>query len=263
MWPTLGGRQRFTAVGLMSGTSMDGVDAALVAMDADPLQPAVQLLDFVASAYPEELRESLTDFATGAQITAEDVALLETSVAVSFAAAFFDVCRRAGADPRTVDFIGSHGQTVAHVPPGAGAAIAGSLQLGPPAMIAALTGITTVGDFRGGDVALGGQGAPLAPYCDYMLRRGQEGGRVILNLGGIANLTYLPSAGNLDDVVAFDAGPGNMVTDALFRALFPGHGEFDLDGARARAGAVSGETPPPDAATSVLRGPAAEIGGAS
>jgi anhydro-N-acetylmuramic acid kinase len=151
------------------------------------------------------------------------------------------VCREADADPRSVDFIGSHGQTVAHVPPGAGAAIAGSLQLGPPAMIAALTGITTVGDFRSGDVALGGQGAPLAPYCDYMLRRGQNGGRVILNLGGIANLTFLPADGNLDDVVALDAGPGNMVTDTLFRALFPGRGNYDEDGVRASAGTVSGE----------------------
>jgi anhydro-N-acetylmuramic acid kinase len=240
MWPTLGGRQRFTAVGLMSGTSMDGVDAALVAMDADPVRPTVELVDFVSTPYPEELRESLSDFASGAQLTAEDVAVLETSVAVSFASAFFDVCRRANADPRSVDFIGSHGQTVAHVPPGAGSSIAGSLQLGPPSMIAALTGITTVGDFRGGDVALGGQGAPLAPYCDFMLRRGDEG-RVILNLGGIANLTYLPASGNLDDVVAFDAGPGNMVSDALFRALFPGRGEFDEDGVRASAGTPSRE----------------------
>jgi anhydro-N-acetylmuramic acid kinase len=241
MWPTLAGRQRFTAVGLMSGTSMDGVDAALVALDADPLRPSVELLDFVSVPYPEELRDSLCEFATGAQIGAEDVALLETSVAVAFASAFFEVCRAHGADPRAVDFIGSHGQTVAHVPPGAGAAIAGTLQLGPPAMIAALTGITTVGDFRRGDVALGGQGAPLAPYCDYMLRRADADGRVILNLGGIANLTYLPGGASLDDVVAFDAGPGNMVTDTLFRALFPGHGAFDEDGARARVGTVSDE----------------------
>lgn len=260
MWPTLGGRQRFTAVGLMSGTSMDGVDAALVAMDADPLRPSVELTAFVSAPYPEELRDSLADFAAGAQISAEEVALLETSVAVAFASAFFDVCRRAGADPRAVDFIGSHGQTVAHVPPGAGSAIAGSLQLGPPAMIAALTGVTTVGDFRSGDVALGGQGAPLAPYCDYMLRRGERGGRVILNLGGIANLTWLPAGADLDNVIAFDAGPGNMVTDALFRALFPGHGDYDEDGVRSASGTVSDEvcgrmlrhpffqTPPPKSA---------------
>jgi anhydro-N-acetylmuramic acid kinase len=225
----------------MSGTSMDGVDAALVAMDADPLRPSVELIEFVSVPYPEELRESLTDFATGAQLTAEDVAVLQTSVAVAFAAGFFDVCRHGNADTHAIDFIGSHGQTVAHVPPGAGSAIAGSLQLGPPAMVAALTGITTVGDFRSGDVALGGQGAPLAPYCDYMLRRPEAGARVILNLGGIANLTFLPATGEPDDVIAFDAGPGNMVTDALFRALFPGAGDFDEDGVRASAGTVSDE----------------------
>ncbi len=241
MWPSLVEKQRFTAVGLMSGTSMDGVDAALVAMDADPVRPSVELLGFTTSPYPEELRESLSDFASGGQATADDVAILQTSVAVAFAAAFFDVCRSAGADARAVDFIGSHGQTVAHVPPGSGSAIAGTLQLGPPSMVAALTGITTVGDFRGGDVAIGGQGAPLAPYCDFMLRRSEQSGRVILNLGGIANLTWLPRGGDANSVVAFDAGPGNMVTDALFRALFPGQGDFDEDGVRAATGTASEE----------------------
>lgn len=220
---------------------MDGVDAALVAMDADPLRPGIELIAFVSMPYPGELRDSLTDLANGAQVTAEDIAILQTSVAVAFAAAFFDVCRSAGSDPRAVDFIGSHGQTVAHVPPGGGGSIAGSLQLGPPAMVAALTGITCVGDFRSGDIALGGQGAPLAPYCDYMLRRPEAGGRVILNLGGIANLTYVTATGGMDEIVAFDAGPGNMIIDALFRALFPGQGDFDEDGVRAAVGRVSDE----------------------
>jgi anhydro-N-acetylmuramic acid kinase len=168
------------------------------------------------------------------------VATLNTGVAVAFAGAFFDVSRRAGAAPETVDFIGSHGQTVAHVPPGGGAEVAGTLQLGPPSMVAALTGVTTVGDFRSADVAIGGQGAPLAPYCDFMLRRGDTS-RVILNIGGISNLTYLPRGGGRDDVIAFDAGPGNMVSDALFRALFPGSGGFDEDGLRASAGTASSE----------------------
>jgi anhydro-N-acetylmuramic acid kinase len=141
-----------------------------------------------------------------------------------------------------VDFVGSHGQTVAHVPPGSGSPVAGTLQLGPPAMIAALTGVTTVGDFRRGDVAIGGQGAPLAPYCDYMLRRGETTSRVVLNVGGISNLTYLPRGGSRADVIAFDAGPGNMVSDVLFRALFAGRGDFDEDGVRARAGHASMET---------------------
>ncbi len=215
---------------------MDGVDAALVTMSASPETPRVELKQFVSSPYPEALREALADLAAGANVTAEDVARLATGVAVAFAGVFFDVCRRAGVDARTIDFIGSHGQTVAHIPPGSGSPVAGTLQLGPPGMIAALTGITTVGDFRSADLAIGGQGAPLAPYGDYMLRRSSEKSRVILNIGGISNITYLPAGASRDDVIAFDAGPGNMVIDVLHRALFPGQGDFDEGGMRAAAG---------------------------
>ena len=239
VWPSLVGKKRFVCVGLMSGTSMDGVDAALVSMDASPDTPRAELLQFVSVTYPEGLRESLADLASGASMTAEDVAMLSTSVAVAFAGAFFDVCRSAKVDARSIDFVGSHGQTVAHVPPGSGSPVAGTLQIGPPGMIAALTGVTTVGDFRGGDVAIGGQGAPLAPYCDFMLRRSDSENRVILNIGGISNLTYLPARGAREDVVAFDAGPGNMVADVLYRVLFPGEGDFDEDGVRASAGNAS------------------------
>jgi anhydro-N-acetylmuramic acid kinase len=240
-WPSLAGKDRFICVGLMSGTSMDGVDAALVTMDSSE-HPKLELVAFTSSPYPEELRAALSDLAAGASVTAEDVATLSTSVAVAFAGGFFDVCRSAAADARSIDFIGSHGQTVAHVPPGSGASIAGTLQIGPPAMIAALTGVTTVGDFRSADVAIGGQGAPLAPYCDYMLRRSASKSRVILNIGGISNLTYLPAHGTREDVIAFDAGPGNMAVDALFRALFPRDGDFDEGGVRALAGTASRNT---------------------
>lgn len=241
VWPSLHGRDPLLAVGLMSGTSMDGVDAALVRMSADPLHPRPELASFVSMPYPDELRESLADLAGGAQVTAEEIAMLHSSVAIAFAGAYFAVCRQAKADVHAVDFIGSHGQTVAHVPPGSGAAVAGTLQLGPPGMIAALTGITTVGDFRPADVAIGGQGAPLAPYCDYVLRRSDAANRVILNIGGISNLTYLPRDGRRDAVIAFDAGPGNMVSDALFQVLFHGEGNYDEDGVRASAGTPSGE----------------------
>ena len=241
VWPSRAGKSNALAVGLMSGTSMDGVDAAIVHMNLDPLHPRVELRGFVSNPYPQELRDALADLASGAQMTAEDVAMMHSSVAVAFANAYFAACRSAKVDTHAVDFIGSHGQTVAHVPPGSGAPVAGTLQLGPPAMIAALTGVTTVGDFRSGDVAIGGQGAPLVPYCDYMLRRGENTGRVILNIGGIANLTYLPRSGAVDDVIAFDAGPGNMVSDALYRVLFPGDGDYDEDGVRALAGTPSEE----------------------
>jgi anhydro-N-acetylmuramic acid kinase len=239
-WSSLSEKRRFTAVGLMSGTSMDGVDAALVSMDAEATRPAIELIEFVSRPYPDELRETLADLAGGAQVTAEEVAALQTGVAVAFAGAFFDVLRLARARAESVDFIGSHGQTVAHLPPGSGVEVAGTLQLGPPSMVAALTGVTTVGDFRSADVAIGGQGAPLAPYCDFMLRGG-DAGRVILNIGGISNLTFLPRGGGRDDVIAFDAGPGNMISDVLFRALFPGSGDYDEDGLRAGAGTVSVE----------------------
>ncbi len=239
VWPALAGKQRFTAVGMMSGTSMDGVDAALVTMSANPESPRVELTQFVSTPYPEALREALADLAGGANVTAEDVARLVTGVAVAFAGGFFDVCRQSGVDARSIDFIGAHGQTVAHVPPGSGSPVTGTLQLGPPSMIAALTGVTTVGDFRSGDLAIGGQAAPLAPYADFMLRRSAEKSRIILNIGGISNITYLRAGAGREDVIAFDAGPGNMVIDVLYRALFPGQGDFDEDGVRAAAGTAN------------------------
>jgi anhydro-N-acetylmuramic acid kinase len=234
-------KTRFTAVGLMSGTSMDGVDAALISIDASPDAPSVELIQFATLDYPEELREALEDLAVGHETTAEEVATLNTGVGVTFAGGFFEVCRRAGIEPSEVDFIGSHGQTVAHVPPemNSGCPIAGTLQLGAPSIIAALTEILTVGDFRSADVAVGGQGAPLSPYVDFLLRRSDDANRIILNIGGIANLTYLPKACGAQDVVAFDTGPGNMVIDSLFRSLYPGEGRFDANGSRALEGEPS------------------------
>jgi anhydro-N-acetylmuramic acid kinase len=222
----------------MSGTSMDGVDAALVSVDAHPDSPRVDLIAFSTLDYPEELREALEDLSIGHETTTEEVATVNTGVGVTFAGSFFEVCRRAGVDPSTVDFVGSHGQTVAHVPPetNSGSPIAGTLQMGSPSIIAALTGVTTIGDFRSADLAVGGQGAPLAPYVDYLLRRSEDSNRVILNVGGIANLTYLPRGCGPDDVVAFDTGPGNMVIDALFQVLYPGEGRYDKDGERGLQG---------------------------
>lgn len=241
---TLVTKDRFTAVGLMSGTSMDGVDAALVSMDADAENPSVELVEFSSLSYPDELRAALADAAFGHSLTAEEISTLHTGVAVTFAGSFFEVCRRAGLSPSAVDFIGSHGQTVAHAPPSsvaADSALAGTLQLGPPGMIAALTEVTTVGDFRVGDIALGGQGAPLAPCADFLLRRSPRASRVILNMGGIANVTYLPRGCSRADVIAFDTGPGNMVLDELYRVLFAGSGPYDEGGVSALRGAASAD----------------------
>jgi anhydro-N-acetylmuramic acid kinase len=218
-------KESLLAVGLMSGTSMDGIDAALVRLTGEE----VELVAFDTSPYPDELRLSLRELAFGEQCSAEDVATLHTGVAVAFANAFHVVCRSGGIEASEVDFVGSHGQTVAHVPPVAdsGSVVAGTLQLGPPGMIAALTGTLTVGDFRGADIALGGQGAPLAPFADFLLRRSKTRSRVILNIGGIANLTYLPKSCSVGEVIAFDTGPGNMVLDELYRVLYPNATGYD------------------------------------
>ncbi len=237
----LSAKKSFLAVGLMSGTSMDGVDAALVRIPADREDPTVELVAFESEPYPDELRSSLMEIAFGDQCTAEDLASLQTSVAVSFSNAFFAVCRGVSVDPKSVDFIGSHGQTVAHVPPSPDrrAPIAGTLQLGPPGMIAALSGVTTVGDFRSADIALGGQGAPLVPFADFLLRRSKTENRVVLNIGGIANVTYIPKSCGLGEVIAFDTGPGNMILDELFRVLYPALGPYDRSGAKAASGFAS------------------------
>lgn len=234
----LASKDSFLCAGLMSGTSMDGVDAALVRMKADHARPDIELIAFKTTAYPAELKDSLMDLAMGQACTAEDIGKINTAVAIAFAAAFFDIIKELKGEPAKVDFIGSHGQTVAHTPPEetAEAGTAGTVQLGPPGMIAALTGVTTIGDFRGADIALGGQGAPLAPYADFLLRRSRSKNRIILNIGGIANLTYLPEDCGREEIVAFDTGPGNMIIDALFRAMYPGGGEFDADGVKALEG---------------------------
>jgi anhydro-N-acetylmuramic acid kinase len=234
-------KERFLCVGLMSGTSMDGVDAALVQMDTEPAQPGVKLIQFVTRRYPDELKDSLMELAGGQECTAEEIARLQTAVAVAFANAYFELLQAASVDGNKVDFIGSHGQTVAHIPPKGemGQEIAGTLQLGSPAAIAALTGVTTVGEFRIGDIVLGGQGAPLAPYADYCLRKSRSKNRIILNIGGIANITYLPKGCKQDEVLAFDTGPGNMVIDALCRAVFPSGKGYDSFGEIALTGTSS------------------------
>src|SRR5207253_2441518 len=141
--------------------------------------------------------------------------------------------------PKRISLIGNHGQTIFHQGrpvPYFGAPTASTLQIGEPSVIAARTGITTVGDFRPADMALGGQGAPLVPYVDYLLYRHAKLGRVWLNLGGIANITVLPRAAQPQQVLAFDTGPGNMLIDALVSHFTHGRQRFDKNAALAQKG---------------------------
>jgi len=227
------------AMGIMSGTSLDGIEVAAIRFQDATLhppggspresqgiaQPTVTLLAHRHTDFAAELRARALALASGGETSATDVALLHAALGDAYADAALAVM----ADlPEHPELIALHGQTVAHVP-GRGA----TLQLGDACRVAVRTGVTTIADFRSADVAAGGQGAPLVPFADHLLFADGTP-RVLLNLGGIANLTLLPTA-RREDVIAFDTGPGNMVLDAL--AATAGEA-FDRDGARAARGRV-------------------------
>ena len=227
-------------LGLMSGTSADGVDVALARISGAPPRIVARLENFATLPFPPALRGAVLRIAEGRPTTTGEISQLNFALGEVFARAALAALKRFRVSPRRVDLIGSHGQTVYHqgrpsVFPGAGR-VASTLQIGEPAILAARTGITTVGDFRPADMAAGGQGAPLVPFVDYLLYRDARRGRVALNLGGIGNVTVIPPAARPEDVFAFDTGPGNMVIDALVRHFTRGRRSFDRDARLARQG---------------------------
>ena len=231
------------AIGLMSGTSCDGVDAALVAIRGRGRATRVELRAFETYPYSRTVRTLLAAVSEPATGTVDLVCRANALVGELFADAAGAIAERAGVPLRRVALIGSHGQTIQHLPAPkalAGRRVAATLQIGEPSVIAERTGVTTVADFRPRDVACGGQGAPLVPYVDYLLFRHRRRGRVLLNIGGIANVTWLPPACAPSDVLAFDTGPGNLLLDALAGRLTGGRRAFDRDGALAARGAPAG-----------------------
>ncbi len=232
-------------VGLISGTSADGIDAALVrirghARDALSPHERLQLEAFATFPYPPELREQLLAASLPGAGTVDLICRLNIAIGECFAQAALKIIAQAGTKPDEIDLIGSHGQTIHHLPfaePLAGIPASGTLQIGEPSVIAKRTGIVTVADFRAADMALGGQGAPLVPFLDYMVFHSTDQTRGVLNIGGIANLTVLKKGGTLNEVIAFDTGPGNMVIDALAQKFFDK--PFDENGALAAQGKIS------------------------
>ncbi len=211
-------------IGLMSGTSCDGIDAALCEISGTGESLTAQLLDFRCFALEDALKTRILR-AAGNDCDAREVARLNIVLGEEFARAANVLISEHGA----VELIGSHGQTVCHLPDEGV-----TLQIGEPAIIAARTGVDVVADFRVRDMAEGGQGAPLVPYIDYVLLRDETKNRVALNIGGIANATILPANCGLESVRAWDTGPGNMVIDACAKALFGL--DYDKDGALAAKG---------------------------
>ncbi len=229
------------AVGLISGTSMDGIDAAAVEIeDGTPMR--VILRDYVIRPYPAEVRDALGAICEGGEGSALAACRMHVVLGELFAQAALDVIARSGWQPPEVSVIGSHGQTT--VSDMTGGTLAGfrcysTQQLGDPAVIAERTGITVVSDFRARDIAAGGRGAPLVSLFDLLVF-GQDGrARALLNLGGIANLTLLTASRDPAQVIGFDTGPANMPLDAVMRLTSGGRESFDPDGSNALRGAVS------------------------
>jgi anhydro-N-acetylmuramic acid kinase len=226
-------------LGMMSGTSADGIDVALASVSGAPPSLAAKLLGHTSVKFPGALRKEILRVAEQQPITSGELSQLNFRLGEAFGDAAIAACREFGISRKRVSLIGSHGQTIFHQGrPVAcfGSATASTLQIGEPSVIAARTGITTVGDFRPADMALGGQGAPLVPYVDYLLYGHAKLGRVSLNLGGIANITVLPRKAKPQEVFAFDTGPANMLIDALVAHFTRGRQRYDEYAALAMKG---------------------------
>jgi anhydro-N-acetylmuramic acid kinase len=226
-------------LGLMSGTSADGIDVALARISGAPPHLNTKLLGHTLSKFPPALRKEILRVAEQHPITAGELSQLNFRLGEVFADAALGACRKFRVSPKRIALIGSHGQTIFHQgkpAPYFGHRTASTLQIGEPSVIAARTGITTVGDFRPADIALGGQGAPLVPYADYLLYRHEKLGRVSLNLGGIANITVIPAGAKPQQIIAFDTGPANMLMDTLVAHFSRGRQQFDNGGQLALKG---------------------------
>lgn len=225
-------------IGLMSGTSLDGLDIALCKINGHGVETKFELLNFTTIPYGEMFKDEVQDVFAKKQVSLEKVTLLNAYIGTFHAELILQALKDWGIDPTDVDFIASHGQTIYHAPKRLHKQSAysnGTLQIGDADHIAVKTGILTISDFRQKHIAAGGEGAPLALYGDVILGSKPGENRILLNIGGIANLTFLPGDG--DKVICTDIGPGNTLIDAACRAYF--NKPFDEDSAVANSGKVN------------------------
>lgn len=220
----------------MSGTSADGVDAALVSVTGRGLAMTATPLAHAHVPFADDLRTQILDVRSRGEVKLAHLAEIGRRVTLAHVDACRAVFAKANVTSRDVAAIAAHGQTLWHGPPS-------TIQYFDPSLLAVETDCAVVSDFRRADLAVGGQGAPLVPFADYILFRHPEKSRVILNIGGIANITYLKAGGSIDEVIAFDTGPGNCLSDWAIREFFPELPGYDVGGAIARANPVWGGVP--------------------
>ena len=237
---TIAQKTRKIGIGLMSGTSLDGLDIALCSFTSSGLQTQFQLLQFITIPYPQSFKDEVQQIFARKTADLEQVTLLNAFIGNYHGELVLEALAGWGIDAGSVDFIASHGQTIYHAPqrlhhrinyPNA------TLQIGDGDHLAVKTGILTISDFRQKHIAAGGEGAPLALYGDVLLGSKPGENRILLNIGGIANLTYLPADGDAAQILCTDIGPGNTLIDAACRKYF--NIAYDKDSAIAYSGKVN------------------------
>jgi len=229
-------RTNALVIGVMTGTSADAVDTALVRFEGAGPDARPRLIAYRETPLDPALRREVLEIAAAPRIEPERLMRLDVALGELYAASVLELLAVSAVDPATIAGVGLHGQTIRHVPRAEGDGQAMSWQLGSAAILAERTGLVVVSDFRSADTAAGGEGAPLVPLVDWWLFRSSEEDRVLLNLGGIANLTWLPRGGALERVLAFDTGPGNAVIDAIAGRMSGGSHAYDVDGRLAAGG---------------------------
>ena len=230
--------------GAMSGTSADGVDVAIVEIGGAGAEMTAKLVHHHSRAYDTPLKQSLFALRAAGRATFAELAHVGRELSLTYAECVNAALSAAGVKPADLAAVAAHGQTLYHDPPD-------TIQWFDPALVAAATGCAVVSDFRRADCAAGGQGAPLVPFADYVLFRHATRNRVLLNLGGIANVTHVPAGRPIDALLAFDTGPGNCISDWLCRELDPDARGYDAGGGRAFAALDEAD---PDVVARVLEG---------
>lgn len=229
-------------IGFMSGTSADGIDAVLAEIHGHGTAARVKQRDFVFMPFEPEVRAEILRLASGGAAAAADFCRMNFLLGELYCDAGRELCRHAGVRTEDIDLIGNHGQTFWHIPleeKYLGHKLHGTLQLGEDAMLAEAFSCPVVGDFRVRDMAAGGLGAPLVPYTEFLLYRSETECVALQNIGGIGNISFLPAGCGLNDILAFDTGPGNMVMDAVTARMTDGTATYDAGGALAAHGHVN------------------------
>lgn len=250
MWSSYRQKNGKTVIGIMSGTSLDGVDAALVHIHTadDGTVDGVKLAGFEYVPYSHELKEKLVRLCSLEQAKLDDIVVANYGISEWYVYAVERLMKHHGLDRTDIDAISMHGQTIWHAPnfvefplPEGHAKVRATFQIGETAVVRERTGIPVIGNLRAGDIAAGGEGAPLAPYLDAIVFGSKEKGRIVQNIGGIGNATVIPANASVDRIFAFDTGPGNMIIDTIVREATQGEYQFDEGGQVARQGKVNSE----------------------